>query len=136
MASTKTHYIGQWDTFHNNGPFQTKILFDTQLEPEGNLPSVIDRYNDAAKEIQRLIQDSITNNERFRAYGSAWSLSNIAHQRDRMHYNGRMNLKKPVEQDERHASSGYKSENLFFFQCGNTIKEISESLNDPVGNSL
>jgi hypothetical protein len=128
MASTKTHFIGQWDTFHNNGPFPTKILFDTQLEPEGNMPSVIDRYNDAAKEIQRLIQDSIDNHERFRAYGSAWSLSNIAHQRDRMHYNARMNLKLAISQDSCHAASVYDPKSLFFFQCGTTIKEVSEYL--------
>ncbi len=135
MASTKTHYIGQWDTFHNNGPFPTKILFDTQLEPEGNIPSVTGRYNDAALEIQRLIRDSIDKNERFRAYGSAWSLSDIAHQQDRMHYNARMNLKLGVSPEDIHKDSKYRLEDLFFFQCGNTIKEISEHLS-KYGKSL
>jgi len=135
MASTKTHYIGQWDTFPNNGPFPTKILYETQLEPEGNMPSVFDRYNDAGKEIQRLLQDSINNNERFRAYGSAWSLSNIAHQRDRMHYNGRMNLKMTFDKNDCHPLSAFQSKNLFFFQCGNVIKEISEFLSKS-GKSL
>jgi hypothetical protein len=135
MASTKTNFIGQWDTFHNNGPFPTKILLDTRLEPEGNLPSATDRYNDAAKEIQRLIRDCITNNEGFRAYGSAWSLSDIAHQKDRMHYNARMNLKLDIIPADCHKDTSFKPENLFFFQCGNTVKEISEYLSKH-GKSL
>jgi hypothetical protein len=125
MASTKIINIGQWDTFHNNGPFPVKILYETKLEPEGNMPDFIDRYNDAAKEIQRLLQDTLDHHERFRAYGSSWSLNNIAHQSDRMHFNGHMNLKKAISKEERHPSSSIKGENLFLFQCGNTVKEIS-----------
>lgn len=128
MANTKTNFVNNWDTFHNNGPFPTKIVFDTRLESKDNMPLPVDRYNDAAKEIKRLIQDSKDHNERFRAYGSAWSLSNIAHQKDRMHYNGLMNLKLPIGQGDLHQATNYKSGHLFFFQCGNTIKEISEHL--------
>jgi hypothetical protein len=125
MASTKATNIGKWDNFHNNGPFPVKILYETKLEPEGNMPDFFDRYNDAAKEIQRLLQDTLDHQERFRAYGSSWSLSNIAHSRDRMHYNGYMNLKRQISQDEMHGSTSKSSGNLFFLQCGNTIKEIS-----------
>jgi len=126
MADTKTFFIGQWDTFHNNGPFPTRILYDLRLERPENLPSVSDRYNDAANEVQQLIQTCISNNERFRAYGSGWSLSNIAHQHDRMLYTGRMNLKMPIGIADLHPASVYHHEDLFFFQCGTTIKEISE----------
>ncbi|MFT7033200.1 MAG: hypothetical protein ACJA2S_001703 [Cyclobacteriaceae bacterium] len=135
MAHTKTNQIGHWDTFHNNGPFATKTLFDTHLEKKENMPAAIDRYKDAAEEIQRLIRDSINNHERFRAYGSAWSLSNIAHQKDRMHYNGRMNISLAIDQNNLHASTTYKSEDLFYFQCGNIIKEVSEFVHDH-GKSL
>ena len=128
MADTKTFYIGKWDTFHNNGPFSTKILYDTGLERAEKMPSETDRYNDAALEIQRLIKDSIDNNHRFRAYGSAWSLSNIAHSSDRMHFNARMNIKRSIVKNELHAKSIYKPENLYFIQCGNTIKEVNEFL--------
>jgi len=75
MADTKTYFIGQWDTFHSNGPFATKILYDTRLERPEIMPSLTDRYNDAAHEVQQLIQECIANNDRFRAYGSGWSLS-------------------------------------------------------------
>jgi hypothetical protein len=128
MADTKTYFIGQWDTFHNNGPFPTKILYDLQLERPENMPSVIDRYNDAASEVQQLIQDCINHNERFRAYGSGWSLSEIAHQQDRMLYTGRMNLKKTIDQEELHSLSIYNKNDLYFFECGITIKEVSEFL--------
>jgi hypothetical protein len=135
MATTKTHYAGKWDTFHNNGPFNTKIIFETRLESKDNMPSHVDRYNDGAKEVQRLIKDSVANNERFRAYGSAWSLSSIAHQKDRMHFNGAMNLKVPLTQNDLHPSTQYRPGYLFFFECGNTIKECSEHVHKN-GRSL
>lgn len=125
MATTTIHSVGKWDTFHNNGPFDTKMLYKTHPEGKGNMPSWLDRYNDVAKEIQRLLQLASDNNEGFRAYGSAWSMSHIAHHKDNMHYNGLMNLKKAIQDDEMHSSSSYKRENLFYFQCGNLIKEIS-----------
>jgi hypothetical protein len=128
MADTKTFFIGNWDTFHNNGPFQTKILYDLQVERSENMPSVTDRYNDAAKEVQQLIQDCLDHNERFRAYGSGWSLSDVAHQQDRMLFTGRMNLKLSISQDDMHPLSPFNNNDLYFFQCGNTIKETSEFL--------
>jgi len=135
MADTKTFFIGKWDTFHSNGPFDTGILYDLRLERSENLPSVIERYNDAAEEVQQLIQSCISNNERFRAYGSGWSLSDIAHQKDRMLYTGRMNLKMTIKEADLHAASNYLAENLFFFQCGTLIKEISEFVSSA-GKSL
>ncbi|HLG41456.1 MAG TPA: FAD-binding protein, partial [Chitinophagaceae bacterium] len=135
MATTTRHEIGIWDTFHNNGPFPTKILYKTSLEGKGNMPSIIDRYNDAAAEIQRLIKEALDNQEGFRAYGSAWSMSHIAHHKDRMHFNADMNIKKSIMDDEMHPQSVFKKENLFFVQCGNTIKEISKFVFDH-GKSL
>jgi hypothetical protein len=135
MATTIKHQIGNWDTFHNNGPFPTKVLYETSLEEKGNMPSVTDRYNDAANEMQRLLAAALNNQEGFRAYGSAWSLSHIAHQKDNMHFNAAMNLKKPIAADELHPDSTFLQENLFLFQCGNIIKEISVFLSNN-GKSL
>ncbi len=128
MAITKTYHIGEWDTIHNNGPFPTKIMYETKLEKKQLIPGKIDRYNDVAREIRRLIKQCSDEHDRFRAFGSAWSLSNIAHQRDRMHYNAAMNISISVELNDLHPNTAFKSENLFFFQCGNTIKEISRFL--------
>ncbi|MDP2113615.1 MAG: FAD-linked oxidase, partial [Bacteroidota bacterium] len=135
MATTIKREIGSWNTFHNNGPFPTKVLYSTSLEQKGNMPSVTDRYNDAAKEIQRLIKSALDSQQGFRAYGSAWSMSHIAHQKDNMHFNAAMNLKRAVSTDEMHPNSSFSQENLFFFQCGNVIKEISNFLFDQ-GKSL
>jgi len=128
MANTTSHPKTNWDTLHKNGPFPLKLLQITQLAGKANMPSVVDRYNDAAKEIQQLIQQALDNNEGFRAYGARWSMSSIAHQKDRMHYNSYMNLDLPVFPSDVHSKSEYKKGNLFFFQCGNTIKEISQVL--------
>lgn len=126
MATTTTHEIGSWDTFHNNGPYPTKRLYKTNLD--GSLPFLIDKYNDAAAEIQRLIKNALDKQEGFRAYGSAWSMSHIAHHKDNMHFNAMMNLKKAVSADELHADTTFLQENLFFFQCGVVVKEISNFL--------
>ncbi|GAA4271599.1 FAD-binding protein [Aquimarina gracilis] len=128
MANTISHQTSQWDTLHNNGPFKLKLLQKTRLEGKTNMPSDVDRYNDAANEIRRLLQEALDTNEGFRAYGARWSMSSIAHQKDRMHYNVFMNLDLQISSGDVHTSSLYKGENLFFFQCGNTIKEISQSL--------
>jgi hypothetical protein len=128
MASTTSTKIGEWRTFHDNGPFPTKLFLDTKLAAKGSFPDYMDYYNDAATEIQKQLQEALNKNERFRAIGSAWSLSNIAHQNDRMHYNGRMNMKWAIAAANLHPKSTYKSEQLFFFQCGNIIKEVSEFL--------
>ena len=52
MATTKSKQLEQWDTLHNNGPFPLKLLYQTKLEGERVMPNKIERYNDAAKEIQ------------------------------------------------------------------------------------
>lgn len=133
MAHTKTSHIGSWDTFHSNGPYPTKLLFD--IDTDKQIPTGFKRYNDTAVELQRLISDSMANNERIRSYGSTWSLSNIAHQKDRMLYTSRLNIKIPLGENHLSISSAYQLENLFFVQCGTTIKEISEYISRK-GKSL
>lgn len=135
MAKTTPFTKTEWDTLHNNGPFPLKLLYVTELEGQGNMPSKIDRYNDAAKEIQRLIQESLDNNEGFRAYGSSWSMSNIAHQKDRMHYNGFMNISLSLSATDLHPQTTYDPSNLFLFECGNLIKRVSQVLAEH-GKSL
>ncbi len=135
MATTTTYNKKNWDTLHKNGPFPLKKLLITELEGSTTLPDPRDRYNDATVEIQRLLQESLNTGEGFRAYGSRWSLSNIAHHPDRLHYNSYMNLHLPITKVDVHADSEYDPNNLFFFECGNTIKEISQILGSH-GKSL
>ncbi len=135
MAKTVPFEKKEWDTIHNNGPFPLKLLYVTELEGESKFPNKIERYNDAADEIRRLIKDSSDVGQGFRAYGSRWSLSSVAHNKDRMHFNGFMNLHIPLFAEDIHASSPFERENLFFFQCGNIIKELSKTLSDH-GKSL
>ena len=135
MATTKITERQRWDTLHKNGPFDLKFFLSTRLEKKGNMPSGIDRYNDAATEIRKLLKEALDKNEGFRAIGSKWSMSSIAHHKERMHFNSFMNLKFPVLATEIHPDSNYLQENLFFLQCGNQIKEISLFLQD-LGKSL
>lgn len=135
MATTKSKSLKEWNTLHKNGPFPLKLLYQTKLEGERVMPKKVDRYNDAAKEIQRLIKESKEAGEGFRAYGSAWSMNNIASQKDRMHYNGFMNISMPIHANNCHQNTNYDPTNLFLFECGNTIKELSETLAEN-GKSL
>lgn len=131
MARTRiVNYDGEkWDTIHENGPFDLKRMYITRLSKDRTL-NTFELYNDAASEIQRLIQIAVDQNEGFRGLGSSWSMSSIAHQEDSMHFNGFMNLKYKVEAEDCHHETDYLSENLFFFESGRTIKEISEYLDD------
>ncbi len=125
MAQTVKRNVGSWDTMHENGPFLVRTLCITSLSGTG---SFADRYNDAAIEIQHLLKEALDLGEGFRAIGSRWSMNDIAHQKDNMHINAAMNLKRAVEAHEIHPQSAYQSQNLFFFQCGNVIKEIHNFL--------
>ena len=130
MAKTSTKTIQSWKNFHMTGTWPAKKLLETQLENRQTMPDTLDRYRDAAQEIQRLLQETLDAGEGFRALGSRWSLSNIAHHEDRMHINQKMNLKIPIGTSDLHPDTGFDPKNLFLFQCGNVIKEISEYLFD------
>jgi hypothetical protein len=136
MAKTRTvDYRGtKWDTIHENGPFNLKRMYITKLSRDNTL-GTFELYNDAAKEIQRLIQMAVDQNEGFRGLGSSWSMSSIAHQEDSMHFNGFMNLKYKIKDEDCHDDTDYLTENLFFFESGRTIKEISEYI-DGFGKSI
>ncbi len=135
MATTKIDERKRWDTLHKNGPFPLKLFLTTKLEKGSSRFSKREKYNDAAQEIQKLIKEAADNHERFRAIGSKWSMSNIAHCKDRMHFNSFMNLKFSIFEGELHEDSNYNHNNLFWFQCGNQIKEISRHL-EQRGKSL
>ncbi|MGB5818385.1 MAG: FAD-binding protein [Saonia sp.] len=135
MATTKIDNRTRWDTLHKNGPFPLKFFLTTKLEKDSSGLSGFEKYKDAALEIQKLIQQAADNHERFRPIGSKWSMSNIAYCKDRMHFNSFMNLKFPIFEGEMHQDATYEHSNLFWFQCGNQIKEISRFL-ERRGKSL
>jgi hypothetical protein len=135
MARTTITERTRWDTLHKNGPFPLKWFISTKHERKGDLPDPFDRYNDATSEIKKLIKDARDANQGFRAVGSKWSMSSIAHHQDRMHFNSLLNIKIPVHSGDLHTSTNYNAKNLFFLECGNQIKEISKFLEDR-GKSL
>lgn len=126
MAHTIQKFIGEWDTLHNNGPYPTQLLLDTFIDD--NLPTLLEKYNDTANEIRELIQEALDKKQGFRAMGSRWSLNHIAHHKERIHHNRNMNIIMPVADADMDAGSNYRSEDLFFIQCGVRIKEISNYL--------
>jgi hypothetical protein len=133
MATTTTKKIESWNTLHENGPFPSKSMHLTK--PDKTITNLLACYNDTAKEIQRLLKQASDANEGFRAFGSRWSMSHIAHQKENMHDNSYMNLKIPIAKEDMHVNSAFDPNTLFFFQCGNTIKEIHGFVN-KYGKSL
>lgn len=127
MAYTRIKKAFEWFNYHRNGAWFLQLLMSTRLSKKVGLTK-LQKFHRATKEIQRLLQEALDAGERFRAYGSAWSLSKIPFQKDRMHFNGHLNLKFAIHKAQLDHRSKYSAKQLFFFQCGNTIKEISESL--------
>ena len=134
MATTKIENRIWWDTLHKNGRFDLKFMLKTELAPDDIMPSALDKYNDVAKEVQRLIKEAALNNEGFRSIGSKWSMSSIAHQKDRMHFTSNLNIKFSISSTSV-IGRKIKHKNLFLLQCGNEIKEISHYL-ESKGKSL
>jgi len=126
MAHVTVHHIVNWDNYHFNGPWGTSMLLD--IDTNRNITSLINRFNDTAAEIQLLIKDAVDNHQRFRAFGSGWSLSNIAHQKDRMLFNRNLDIKKEITAGQLHPKTTLQAENLFLLQCGTNVKEITEYL--------
>lgn len=126
MATTLTKRMRSWDTIHQNGPFPSQIMYETRLAK--NMPDKIQRYTDAGIEIQRLLNECVQQQVGFRAMGSGWSLSSIAHHHERMHNNTAMNIHLPIQVNQLHALSSFRSSNLFLFQTGCTLKEVSRHL--------
>ena len=135
MAKTTTSAISSWNTLHENGPWPARFLHSTELAKKADMPSQIERYNDAATEMQQLFADAISKGEGFRAIGSRWSMSHVAHQKDNIQVNAMMNLKMKIETGQLHPDTVFLAENLFFIQCGNVIKEVHNFLN-ATGKSM
>ncbi len=135
MATTKTTPRERWNTIHKNGPFPLKFFLSTRLEKKNMMPNPFDRYNDAADEMRRLLLVAANQNHGFRSIGARWSMSSIAHQKDRMHFTANMNVKIAIQQSDVHTNSPYQHDNLHLLQCGNTVKEISFYLENR-GKSL
>ncbi|PZP50989.1 MAG: FAD-linked oxidase [Pseudopedobacter saltans] len=125
---TKTQITNNvsWNTIHLNGPYPlVKKLLSTSLSTG---KPVIERYNEASSEIRNLLLNASNSFERFRAFGSGWSLCDIPYCEDQMHFNAKMNLKWSIGNTDIHTKTKYLPENLFFFECGNSIKEVSNFL--------
>jgi hypothetical protein len=134
MATSKILFNQPWFSYHGIDNKSVKKHIVTSLIKQANL-STLEKYNDATAEIQSILQDCIYNKERFRASGACWSLNTITHCHDVIHRNDDMNLQWRITNDMLHQQTEYSADNLFFFECGNKIKNVSKFLN-KYGKSL
>lgn len=134
MARTKIASFDNWKNYHDHEQGPVTQMMSTELSDD-IMMNTLDKYKDAAAEIQGLLKAAHDSGERFRAFGAAWSLSSIPYQKDRMHFNGAMNLRWAIRNTWYDANTAYADSQLFLFQCGNTIKEVS-ALMKRLGKSL
>ncbi len=126
-ARTSSKLVDKWYTFHFNGPYPSEEILETF---HGSGAPLLDLYKDAASEIQRLLQECLDQKKGFRAQGNIWSLSHIAHHPQRMQRNYDLNIKMSITPADMHTVSTLDHQELFFFECGNMIKEITNYLEE------
>ncbi len=127
MAITEEFSFDNWENYHGYGQGPVDRLMNTKLSDDIT-QGLLDKYKDAAAEIQRLLHEANLAKEQFRAIGAAWSLSSLPYQKDRMHANEAMNLRWAIRKNWYATDTPYRDSQLCFFQCGNTIKEVSSFL--------
>ena len=131
-SKTNPQEILKWENFHKNYSLDSTELLITELGEGG---TVLELYNDVAKEIQRLLKDCKDKNIGFRALGNRWSLSHLPHHHERMQENYDMNIIMEVADSEMDTTSQLDAKELFFVECGCIIKEITNYVEDR-GRSL
>ena len=115
MATTITRKTSEYDTIHKNGPWPSEYMHSTSIDGRLEQLDFFQCYNDAAAEIQRLLEIARVKGEGFRAIGSSWSLNHIGQQDKHMHFNRGMNLRRSIAAADVHEQSSFKAEDLFFF---------------------
>jgi hypothetical protein len=118
-------------TWHETGPFPiTTRWVVRQQGPDG-----LDLHNETVLKIQELIGQCRAAGQRFRAYGSLWSLNDIAFNGGWVLSNTDMDVRLPLSPDNMHSNSSITNDNLVFAQCGTTVNQLTSWLEDR-GKSL
>lgn len=128
--------LKKWTNAHANftQPLRAGASFDlTVSDPtfSSQFRTFRERYNQTTKNIQWLIRQAIDRKWRLRAVGSGWSLSRIAVAEDGLVNTKKLRLKARL--DASHVAPAYLDaggdpDDLLFAQCGNTIIEINDLL--------
>ncbi|MBB4080518.1 hypothetical protein GGR28_003152 [Lewinella aquimaris] len=105
--------------------------FDLHIaNPEWNGLSQLERYNRCTRNLQWVLRTALDNDLNLRAMGSGWSLSKVSVS-DEAIINTKRYRHKFLLSEENFASghlANHRAEDYRFLQCGNTIIDINEHL--------
>lgn len=112
------------NTWHRNGPFKVDMLYAARQRGTKNH----DLHNESVAEVQKLMAECLSENKRFRAIGSLWSLNDIAFNESRLHANTALDMRLPIDHGHLHPNSSISHDNLVFAQCGTTVNQLESYL--------
>ncbi len=121
---------GQWSNKHNTFTQPVNRLYDIWNPNVTSASEHVEAMRVTVQTIQSLIETAINANQKLRAIGSGWSISDVAAM------DGRVLNTKPLnwifQISEESVSENYKNpnENLLFAQCGASIAQLNEYLAD------
>jgi hypothetical protein len=116
----------QWTNKHETLTLSVSNIFDLGNNNSGN---VLNDYNDATKGIQGIIQQAINSGTELRVLGGEWSWTKITATNGILLNTKPLNLSFTISQNN--ISPGYQQTpaDLYFTQCGVSIKELNDRLN-------
>ncbi|MFH1120612.1 MAG: FAD-binding protein [Bacteroidota bacterium] len=118
-------------TWHQTGPYPvTSRWVLRQQGPEG-----FTLHNESVLKVQELLAQCNKRGQRFRAYGSLWSLNDIAFNGGWVLNNTDMDMRLALTPGNMHSESALTHDNLVFVQCGTTVNQLTSYL-EGRGKSL
>jgi len=124
MVKTERIKTEEMSTWHQTGPFKADLLYRAVQKGKDGF----DLHNESVLEIQKVLAECQTDGKRFRAFGSLWSLNDIAFNNSRLHSNTNLDMRLQIEAGQVHPNSDVSQDNLVFAQCGATVNQISSYL--------
>lgn len=124
----KKEWINRHETF-------TQTIDNLYDLGNANTGDVLKDYNDATAGIQELLQESLNSGKRLRALGGEWSWTKIAATEGILLNTKPLNLTFKINQDNVAAGYAKTPGDLYFAQCGVSVKELNDRLRGK-GRSL
>jgi len=114
-----------WTNRHENVTQKVTEIYDLANQNTGN---VLVDYNDARTGVQGIFSEAIGKNLRLRALGGEWSWTRIACTDGLLLNTKPLNLTFAINSSSVHNDYPHTPEDLYFAQCGVSIKELSDRL--------
>ena len=121
----------KWRNKHRTVNMKVNRLYDVfNRYEDGSRPkSAQERYRNGIVLLQSILKEAETLNKKVRVVGSGWSLSQVIHTTDFLVNTKPLNLIVPNLKQE-HVMAGIDEKKLVFAQCGASVKELNQVLDN------